>query len=313
MMLAVAVFAAATTGSYKKAHAFGNEVDGAWMVWLVFMNTLFGCIPGSCEDPLSFGEADGNGLNGDVLFWDVNLPYRVSENLTVGLSGGIGDFDTKWGQFAQKTDADVIMGGAFAVWNPMPDTRVTADIKYFDMDTDFSILGSTGSYNTDVWRFALEGSKRFDMGTFFLAPGLGVAYTTADRESFVDTLFSSTTPSGNLENLRLSASLTAGMPIEFGHQCSATASHCQPAEIAARVKLFYDDFSGISRDPTFPVSARPDEDYVGIEAAVSAMMPVNDFVSLGGNARIFDAGDIDGYVLQAVLNVDIQGWMERAQ
>lgn len=314
IVLGAAVFAATTTGSYKKAHAFGLEVDIMWWAYLNIIGSFLNCGLGrACEDPLSFGEADGKGLKTEALLWDVNIPYRLSEELTVGVTVGIGDFDTKWSRFAQKTDSDVTLGGAFAIWRPMPDTRITANVHYFHMDTDFSILGSTGSFDTDTWRFSLDGAKTYDMGSFYVEPGLGIAYTTADRESFVDTVFAVTTPSQHLEKLRLSASLTAGVPIEFGHQCSATAQHCRQAEVFGRLKLFYDDGGGFSSDPTFPPSRIVDDDYVGIEAGVGALVPVNDFVSLGGNARVFDAGDMDGYMLQAVLNVDIQGWMERAR
>jgi hypothetical protein len=68
---------------------------------------------------------------------------------------------------------------------------------------------------------------------------------------------------------------------------------------------FYDNFSDVARDPTFPSGDRPDEEYLGFEGTFGLNIPVYDYVSIGGTVTGFSAGDLYGYNAQAFVSIDL--------
>ncbi len=304
ILAAVFIFVTVSVSVPRTASAWGYEMNFFVVQYLLFL-TLVIPIKLQYDPQISYGEARGKGMDGDQTVLDVSLPIPVNEKLSFGVYGGCGKTKLSWDRFSTRVEGDIVRGGGFAVITPTPDIRLLFDYTYSHLDSDFEGFGSTGTFATDVHTIHGEISKRFDRGKYWLEPIAGFVYAHADRESFVDTVFFETTPQSDIELTRFFGGLTMGVPIPAFYHCDENDAGCQPGLLYVRVRGFHDDLSGEAKDPTFPPDARLDDNYLGVSGTVGANIPVSKTVSIGGALTGFNAGDLDGYMVKAFVNITL--------
>lgn len=311
ILMTVLIFITASVSAPRQAAAFGNEMAAyIIMTWRLFLITpmihIFNFkFRAPLSDPLSYGQISGNKIDGDQLAYHAAFPIPINDRLTLGVLGGYGNANMEWDRYTTDVDGDMFFGGLYAVCKLPADTSVYLNYTYANIDSDFDSLGSSGSFDTDIHTIKAEATKNFDMGRYWLEPVVGIVYGQAEREEFVDSLWSETTEEVDIKLTSFKGGLTAGMPIQVGYACTESDTDCHPGLVFMNATVFHDNFDDVDRDPTFPASDRPDEDYWGVEATVGVNIPVSANVSTGATLNGFSAGSFDGY--KAMLFVNFYG------
>jgi hypothetical protein len=241
---------------------------------------------------LSQVQVQGKGIDGKQAVMNIALPLVHNNDMAFGVLVGGGESEVKWDRFQGDMDSDIARAGVFLAMTPYPDTRLEFDYTFTRMDTNFDLLGSSGTFDSDVHDLRAQISKRFDQGNYWIETAAGLHYGQARRGGFVDTLWSENTPRDTTELFRVSGSLAVVAPISSG-------------VVYVKAMAFHDNFGSVPRDPTFPVDARPDEDYLGFAGAVGANISVTDNVSIGGMFTGFKGGDLDGHEVMAFVNIGL--------
>lgn len=289
------------------ARAFGSEADESVLAWWVNNSGGGWTFSGTCRrespffcDPATYGEVDGNGINAQQMIFDGTIPFQVTDELVVGLGMGGGTAEFDWRRFQTDIDGEILFGGGYFAYEPTDSTMFAVSYTFGRIDSDFAILGSTGSYDTDLHSWSGELSHRFNLGHFWAKPTAEVYHTRANREAFRDTLFNELTPASKIKMTRVLGGVEFGAPLHLGPGCSVKDTSCQSATVYAELAAFYDDIDGINQEEA---AALVDQNYVGIIGTLGAHMYVTDNLLIGGMGTLFQAGDLDGFTVRGYAKI----------
>jgi len=246
----------------------------------------------SIDGSLSQIQAHGKGIDGQQTVMNFAMPLIHNDDITFGVLVGAGDSEVEWDRFQGDMDSDIARAGVFVAMTPYPDTRLEFDYTFTRMDTNFDLLGSSGSFDSDIHDFRAQISKRFNQDDYWVETAAGLHYGQAQRDSFVDTLWSEKTPKDTTELTRVFGSMAVVAPTSSG-------------TVFVKATAFHDNFGSVPRDPAFPVDARPDEKYWGFAGAVGATIAVSKDVTIGGTLTGFQGGDLDGHEVRAFVNIGL--------
>jgi Autotransporter beta-domain len=258
--------------------------------------------PPAC-DPLHYAKTSGQGLNTSTTTWDIVAPVRLTREITLGAIGGTSRSSADWAAVDVNFNSTANLGGILLAYRFSPQMQFVGAATYTSLKTDFSGLGSFGSFNTRVTTFQGRLERSFNMGSYALTPALSIQHARAARDEFRDVVTNGFEPAANINVTRLQGGATVAVPIPVAG-CSNPRSGCKQPSVFANAALFYDQISGITVDPTVP-SFRTQ--YVGFSGGGGVSVPVGKHVSVGGSATWFTAGDNSGYALRAFVNFDLFG------
>lgn len=124
----------------------------------------------------------------DGHLWVVTsgLGLRVSQNTTVGLLSRYRSGEADSTALNASLDSDFYGGGAFLTATLGGGLKVAVAGLYEMGDNDIRIGTATGSFDSD--HVTLEGriDKRFERGTFWIEPGVGIRYIDTDQDNYTD-------------------------------------------------------------------------------------------------------------------------------
>lgn len=259
--------------------------------------------PPAC-DPLHYGKSSGKGLNSRSTSWDVVAPVKVTRDLTIGAIGGTSRSSADWAAVDVNFNSTANLGGGFVAYRFGPQMQFVGAATYTGLKTDFSGLGSFGSFNTHMTTVQARLERTFNFGPqWWLTPTAGIQYANAARDSFRDVVLNDFEPAATIRVSRLQTGATVGTSIPTA-TCANAKAGCHRPSVFANLGLFYDQISGITPDPTVPSFKTS---YVGVSGGVGASVPLGKHVTIGGTANWFSAGDNSGYALKAILNFDLFG------
>ena len=255
-------------------------------------------------------DLNGNVFDSETTAWDVLIPVPLTDNVTVGAILGTAESDFSLPTTATKIDTDTDFAGWFGIFTPTDNTRISVTNIYAWNDVDFTAAGSTGTRQSRAESWKADISYRFDQGHFYIVPTIGGFYANGEMNGFFDTFFDEFTPGVDVTVKRFYADLAVLVPLGLGrsHCTGAKGEICDEGggSFMAHVTVVRDDIDGLVFDPTAGFGL-PDTNYTGVIAGVGAMIPVHEYVSVGGTADWFQFGDMDGYYVKALVNVDIFG------
>jgi hypothetical protein len=266
-----------------------------------FADAIEGAPPAKTCDPFHYSNINGQGLKAHATTWDVVVPVRVTRDLTLGAIGGTSRSSADWAAVDVNFNSTANLGGVLAAYSIAPQTQFVGAVTFTSLKSNFSGLGSFGSFDTRVTTFQARLERSFNMGSYWLTPALGIQHAQAARDSFRDVVFNGFEPAATIAVTRFQAGTTVGVPITG---CSNAAPGCRRPTVFANLAIFHDQISGITPDPTVPIFRTH---YVGFNGGIGASVPVGKHVTVGATANWFNAGDNNGYALKAFLNFDFYG------
>lgn len=259
--------------------------------------------PADC-DPFYYSESGGKGMNYHQTVWDVILPWRINDAVTVGAVAGVGSSEFNWSLAGSTNiDTDSKFGGVFAAIRIFTQSMLFVSGIFQSSDSDFTGFGSSGSYDTETTAVQVDFSHKFDLGSYWITPTVGFFQADADREAFTDTVFASVNPAATITVRRWSTGATVGIPFSTGLEPDCPDSGvCRQSEIIGQFGVFTEDINGITPDPDLPTF---DDNYVGTTVGIGMRTPLSSSITAGGGVDWFDEGSTDGFVISAFINIDL--------
>jgi len=170
--------------------------------------------------PIDLNTADRDGH----LWWmTLGTSYALSDDTKIGAFGRYREGEV--GSTALQADlkSQFIGGGLFAIFGLPMDSRLLMSGLYEHGDSDITIAGDQGDFDSDQWTFEARADKRFELNQYWIEPRVNLLYTNQDNDSFIDSA-GNAIQGQELELGRLTYGPTLGMTLQDNGQLIATIS-----------------------------------------------------------------------------------------
>lgn len=131
---------------------------------------------------------DGTGADRDGYQWSVvsGISYQTNSGASFGAFARVREGEVDSNALNATLDSDFYGGGAFVSAPLAGGVRLTGAALYEAGDSDISIEGATGSFDSDQWTVEGRIDKRIMRGRYWIEPAIGLLYTQVDRDSYTD-------------------------------------------------------------------------------------------------------------------------------
>ena len=133
------------------------------------------------EDDQTNADRDGH------LWWVMSgLSYQLSERTTVGAFSRYREGEVDSTVLNSQLDTDYVGGGVFLATTLGGGLRVIGAALIEQGDSDITIAGATGSFDTDQLTLEARVDKRIHRGKHWIEPAVRILYTDADNDDYTD-------------------------------------------------------------------------------------------------------------------------------
>ncbi len=191
----------------KEPAAYGGTKDGGavyrsrWNTWVAGRYVDY-------DDDRINADRDGH------LWWVTSgMSYQVNDRTVVGGFSRIRQGEVSSTALNAKLNSDFFGGGAFVATRLGNGMRMSGAFLYESGDSDITIAGARGSFDTSQWTVEGQVDQRVALGRGWVQPAVKLLYTNMDRDAFTDSTGTRVNDS-DLELGRLTFGPTVGTTIQ---------------------------------------------------------------------------------------------------
>ncbi len=191
----------------KEPAAYGGMKDGGavyrsrWNTWVAGRYVDY-------DDDRTNADRDGH------LWWVTSgMSYQVNERTVIGGFSRIRQGEVDSTALNAKLDSDFYGGGAFVATRLGNGMRMLGAILYESGDSDITIAGARGSFDSSQWTIEGQIDQRIAFGRGWVQPAVELLYTNMGRDAFTDST-GTRVNSSDLELGRLTFGPTVGTTIQ---------------------------------------------------------------------------------------------------
>jgi len=157
-----------------RSKAGGQAYDSPFNAWVSGRYVDF-------DDDQRTADRDGH------LWWlTVGSSYALSETSKIGAFGRYREGQVDSTALQADLESQFYGGGLFAILGLPMDSRLLVSGLYEHGDSDITIAGAKGDFDSDQWTFEARIDKRFQLNRYWVEPRVNLLYTNEDNDNFTD-------------------------------------------------------------------------------------------------------------------------------